>query len=339
MECKNRDKTVDILRGLGILIMIMGHIIYVKDFRIWYHSFHMPIFYIVSGYFFNATIEDEGAFIGRKARALLLPYLFWGIFHILYNYILCGDGQALRNSVIACYVKPTAGGIPIAGALWFFPALFWINVIYFFIGRLIKNQWCLFGVSIIVGFCGMIAAQVGIHLPLAMDSALVGVAFFATGAFLHNVREKRADIGGHIFQMKWYAFVLILVVITWLIFYNDEVNFRSGVYNNCILAYVNAVVSTILLWNISGMIAAKPVRMKCFGNALASIGENSVIYVCLNEWMIACIKPAYTSVGENNVLWQIIASLMTLATVCFACHVVMKAMGQSKTLRKYVGRK
>lgn len=60
MENRNeRDKSVDIMRGFAIIVMIMGHIgigitTHDKNFSIWYHAWHMPVFYIVSGYFFRA---------------------------------------------------------------------------------------------------------------------------------------------------------------------------------------------------------------------------------------------------------------------------------------------
>lgn len=94
---KGRDKTVDILRGLGIVLMIMGHIgvgvqPYEQYFWIWYHGFHMPLFYVISGYFFAQSNVDEGDFIFHKARTLLVPYLFWGILHIIYRYVELGVG-------------------------------------------------------------------------------------------------------------------------------------------------------------------------------------------------------------------------------------------------------
>lgn len=342
---ENRDKTVDILRGLGIILMIMGHIEigaqpYDQYFSIWYHAFHMPMFYVISGYFFVGLEVDESTFIGHKARKLLIPYFFWGVFHILYSYVWRGgDNGSLYNSIINFFVDPTIAGVPIAGALWFLPALFWIDVIFFEMNRVIKNRWLLFFASLIVGLCGMIATKGGIHLPMALDSALVGVAFYATGFLIREIGDGK--IKEYVFHMKWYFLIFLMIAVTYLTFYNGEVNFRSGVYGNFAITYVNVVASTILLWNLSGIIAEKFNKgiFYLFKEILSSIGRNSIIYVCLNQWMIECIRPAYTSVGGDWFVWQcIIARALTLVTVCFACHVVMKIMGQNSKLRKYVGK-
>lgn len=47
-----RVKYVDLVRTLGIILMIMGHVGFGKTFDYWIHAFHMPIFFIISGYFF-----------------------------------------------------------------------------------------------------------------------------------------------------------------------------------------------------------------------------------------------------------------------------------------------
>ncbi|MBD5517658.1 MAG: acyltransferase family protein [Lachnospiraceae bacterium] len=342
---ENRDKTVDILRGFGIVLMIMGHIKigaqpYDQYFSIWYHGFHMPLFYVVSGYFFVRSNVDEGDFIFRKARTLLVPYLFWGIFHIIYSF-LEGGGEAgvLYSNIINLLVNPTVAGVPIAGALWFLPALFWINVIYFFMSKFIRNNRMLFLASLVVGVCGMVAGRRGVHLPMAIDVALVGVAFFATGSLLREMGDGR--IKEHIFHMKWYVFMVLLIVVNCLLFYNGEVNFRSGVYENFLITYANAVISTILLWNVARVMMTKFTKgLPCmFKESMISIGQNSIIYLCLNQWMVKCIRPVYTSVGGDLFVWQcVVARGLTLVTVCFICHVVMRVMERSCRLRKYVGK-
>lgn len=39
---------IDIIRGIGILLMIMGHIDFGENFDIYIHAFHMPVFYVIS---------------------------------------------------------------------------------------------------------------------------------------------------------------------------------------------------------------------------------------------------------------------------------------------------
>ena len=76
---KQRNSTIDIARGIAIIVMIMGHVeigILEHDswFSIWYHAWHMPIFFIVSGYFFDrkeyggSLVNDNGTGCGSFAN-------------------------------------------------------------------------------------------------------------------------------------------------------------------------------------------------------------------------------------------------------------------------------
>ena len=64
MENK-RDIRFDWMRGIGILLMIVGHTILVDGFGYRFiYSFHMPLFFLISGYFANGvTISRGGGFV------------------------------------------------------------------------------------------------------------------------------------------------------------------------------------------------------------------------------------------------------------------------------------
>lgn len=69
-EEKKRNLTLDFAKGFAIILMIYDHIIgHGKVIT----SFHMPLFFIISGYLlkdqpFRQTLK-------KKAKGLLLPYL------------------------------------------------------------------------------------------------------------------------------------------------------------------------------------------------------------------------------------------------------------------------
>lgn len=341
---QERDKTVDILRGLGIILMIMGHIGIGMEkpdayFSVWYHAFHMPLFYVISGYFFSGRKMKTEKFIVKKAKQLLIPYFFWGMFHIVYNFIECGSIEMFRSSIIeSLIVRPTGEGILYAGALWFLPTLFWINAIYMIMNRMIKNKVFLYVAAVVIGVCGMEATTHGIFCPLALDSALVGVPFMAVGDFMKEQKDSR--FVKEILHMKWSVFVLLFVLINGMIFYNDEVNFRDGKYGIFMLTFINAVMGTILLWNISRVIEEK-LGSNIFhtvSDILALIGRNSVIFVCLNQRAIALTLPSYASILADVVAWQLIARGMTLITVIFECYIVMRVMAGNDKLKVFVGK-
>lgn len=65
-----RNDTYDIVKGIAIILMVIGHSgcpYYLKNYI---YLFHMPIFYFVSGYFFN---EKYLNIIKRKLNQLYRP--------------------------------------------------------------------------------------------------------------------------------------------------------------------------------------------------------------------------------------------------------------------------
>lgn len=58
MLSRERVHYIDVARGIAIILMVLGHILEVETIgRELVFSFHMPLFLIVSGYFFS----DKGS--------------------------------------------------------------------------------------------------------------------------------------------------------------------------------------------------------------------------------------------------------------------------------------
>ena len=77
MSENNRRKDVDLLRFIGILLMIMGHVGFGGQFNKYIHAFHMPMWFILSGFFIKTNIDYKSFFV-KKARLLLIPFFIWG---------------------------------------------------------------------------------------------------------------------------------------------------------------------------------------------------------------------------------------------------------------------
>lgn len=67
---KNRNINIDIIKGIGIILMVGGHC--GMPFTHFIYLFHMAIFFMASGYCFNAsnseTMQDVLSFVKRKFK-------------------------------------------------------------------------------------------------------------------------------------------------------------------------------------------------------------------------------------------------------------------------------
>src|SRR3989339_1325652 len=91
MAEKKREIYWDIVKGLGIAAVVFGH----SGFAYWpviilINYYHLPIFFFVSGFFYNDTYStDPYAYIGRKLRTLWWPMIQYVVaFILLHNLFL-----------------------------------------------------------------------------------------------------------------------------------------------------------------------------------------------------------------------------------------------------------
>ena len=83
---RNRLDWLDLLKCLAMLLVVFGHVnkdVANTTLRYYIYSFHMPLFFIISGTAFYLQINKrEYSFkdmLKNKARTLLKPYLLFNI--------------------------------------------------------------------------------------------------------------------------------------------------------------------------------------------------------------------------------------------------------------------
>ncbi len=74
MSTSKRIDYVDLFRGVGIILMIMGHIGFGSKFDYFIHAFHMPMFFFISGFFFkkkNVSLKEPCEQQGKNLAVTL----------------------------------------------------------------------------------------------------------------------------------------------------------------------------------------------------------------------------------------------------------------------------
>ena len=124
-----RYRFVDIARGIGMLSVVIGHHIilsnsgtpFEKSFCDFFWSFHMPLFFILSGYFFNIQKYSIKQQVIKDAKHILLPCVVT-IFASYFYDIIIGNVPAAKlitRSVAAIFLLVQPIGV------WFLLSLFW----------------------------------------------------------------------------------------------------------------------------------------------------------------------------------------------------------------------
>lgn len=97
--------------------------------NIFFFSFRMPLFFIVSGLFFRLSLVNKGTgnFIKNRAQTILYPLIIWGTIHITLQLIFSDYVNAIRqpSDYFRLLYQPRS-----IEQFWYLNALFFVSVLY-----------------------------------------------------------------------------------------------------------------------------------------------------------------------------------------------------------------
>lgn len=131
------NMTFCILSGLAMIMVVAGHLGYdlmAVGGLFPYYSFHVPLFMFISGYFYKDGEEEHPlAYVKKKCKRLLLPYLIWNLIYGLIALFLRTRGFAMGEEISfrTLFLMPFLHGYQFIYnyAAWFVPVLFIIEII------------------------------------------------------------------------------------------------------------------------------------------------------------------------------------------------------------------
>lgn len=312
-----RVEYIDLFRAFGILLMIMGHIKFGSHFDQWIHGFHMPMFFFISGWFFKRR-DQTGPQIRKKARTLLLPYLVFELTQWLLLMPFVPEYRTPRVllSVFALNTSKipvesgTYGISPIPGAMWFLTAIFFAELLYILLDRLLDRGWKLHAAVAVLVVLGMAAPSVlPVRLPWALDAAFVGLGFF------HIARIARGTKAEKLLDLKFWQAAVLGAAITVSILVFPKINMRTGAYGWYLPFWLNALGAIVAGWNLSRYLE----RFLCRGGFLQTvsawlkgIGKNSIIYLCWNQTVILAVTKGLDLLGVHGVLAKLPILVLTM---------------------------
>lgn len=222
---KNHYYWIDYAKTIGLLLMILGHGNMVNDeFCHYIYSFHMPLFFIISG-LLTRTPNGGGIItsIQKNFMALMVPYFCMNIFCLLFFLFVEYFQGELDFNVLKSHIWAILLGVgynvnsikPVCTAMWFFYALFIIKLLY---NVFPKNR---FSKVIQVAICFVIVkilALYHIDTYVPLDSAIMAYPFFIVGAESKHFFSRKIKISLHSF----FVILLILSATYFISSYNGR---------------------------------------------------------------------------------------------------------------------
>ena len=151
-----RNRALDSVKGIAVLLVVFGHYIPASspDYWRWFagsfiYSFHMPVFFIISGYLFGRGRQPLGPravlrFSGKKAQRLMVPFLCVAF---LYLFIKLPAQffftMSMPVSLDSFWILLEDPGHFYAPFLWFLETLFLIFVLFVLLLQVVRNKYFL----------------------------------------------------------------------------------------------------------------------------------------------------------------------------------------------------
>lgn len=118
-KCNGRIQWIDIAKAIAIILMVVGHTSIPSIASDFIYAFHMPLFFIASGWTTNWNKYSFCDFIKKRSISLLFPFFFYSVIvlfiHVHYGWMTMDEWL----------VKGWGDGY----ALWFIPVLFIATII------------------------------------------------------------------------------------------------------------------------------------------------------------------------------------------------------------------
>jgi fucose 4-O-acetylase-like acetyltransferase len=317
-----RNQTISICKGIAIILMVIGHADCPGLLGRFLYEFHMPLFFITAGYFFNLKyLNDEKTFVVKRLKGLYLPFLKWSIlFTLLHNVFFklniindqFGNGTKggvahlyswhdIQRNILYSVTQMGGYDVFLNGAFWFFRALLISSIAYLVLFKLLrKNSWLRCenahiaanrtGITVCLVMLLWAAWKTGCNLPITNIPQggyreLMGTFFFGVGFLLHE--------NPRFLHTTWWTcagcFAIVLGFSVWL---TADMSWFSS-FDHFLKLPVPAIAGFIMTYHLSSAIEKRHNIIRRF---LVYCGDNTLpifVFHILSYKVVSLIKIAY----------------------------------------------
>lgn len=318
MKTENaRNNYIDFLRGLAIILMIFGHMIdyglvlgicipeQKKIFQIIHniiYSFHMPLFFTISGY--SLAINDHGINsvttlwkrIKREIVSLYVPYLsfvivYWIARFFASSFLGCQLVDPLETEMGELFHLLVAG----KSLSWFLLSLLLVRIVFDIVQYLGNEYWCLGLFLVIAGINIVVSNRLIVYLSYGL--------FFSIGYLISR---------NNVCILKKSVLSCVLLII-FLITLGIGTIFLG---KNSIIDLITAVILSTIPFLI------RPNQEK---NYICEIGKNSMLYYITHGIVNGiCITLFYSVLSmKYNLVLSIVGVVFQLIVIAIV-HIIVE---------------
>ncbi len=320
---KNRNNYIDLAKGIGIILVVLGH--HETKLTDYIYSFHMPLFFILSGMLYKTNLKYKELFF-KKANSIIKPYVKYS-FLLYFLWILVNKFQNINID----YVEGLRGiflGVKIKNIstmdwgvqLWFLLCLFIIINYFYVISRFFK-KYTIILLILFIFTNHYFVENLGFRNYWCFLTGMVCLIFYSFGYYFKEILNKETSKEFNL--IIFILFFLISIIFSKL---NGRANILVNNYQNYFYFIIAGVSGFLWLYYF--------IKLVNFQNMiLYKIGKNSLFIMAFHERVMTFIKfilryfPSIKIDGSS-----IIISLILSSVQIFVCLLLIEL--QNKIFKK-----
>ena len=344
IQNNTRKQYLDIAKGIGIILVVLGHCPQVYNpLKQWIYTFHMPLFFIVSGMVWNRLSHEKKGFFSKsflidKLYRLIVPCYIWGVFYMILNAIINREFSSIMS--IGYLLYGSQSGLSHAGSLtslWFLPCMFLavcaFELIQMTAGKTDKRTPLLL-ISIVTAIIGIFLPRISGGYPWSLDVAFLAVAFMLFGYLGEEYCEriKNAWALGTIAIMA--AILLTLTFGLNLPYVNiNNVDMAGRYLGKPLLYFLDAVAGSIAVLSASRLLEKK----SAINHGLAYLGKKTIPVFIIHKPVVQVLGKLLYRVGIPDVVTVIVSVVVALGISIVAYKIIERvfpaAFGERRDTR------
>lgn len=338
MSSTKRIGYIDIAKGIAFIFIVVGHVglVFSSDavqggmpplLERFAFTFHLPTFFILSGYFFHADQPLNGALVKKGLRSLILPYAATSLIIILG----CAMAGQLRNgsgtTELVRWGQAALWGagaqrdvslwhVERIGGIWFLLALFWAQLIVAATHRL-KEPTRLCALT-----CFLALAVYSNHivwLPFSIQSGLGCAIYLYVGMLVrrHGWLERGS--------LRIWQWLVLWAIWGTVVAFGGRASLAMGDYPLGVLDVLGGIAGCACICAVSGVIER---HLGPISRVLQLIGRNTLPLFALHiaedniiSWATIGIAASH-AFGGFSATWVIVLIVRltldaTLASIAY----------------------
>lgn len=212
-----RLEEFDVLKGIGILLVVLGHCKINATLSQMIFSFHVPLFFIVSGFFYYR--QNPSDLLKKTFMRLIVPWAFFVVLNIFYetarNISSAFDFQQAIVDTWESIDLMNEDSYLFYRSIWFLLVLFMVGNVYNLANYLLakfhkeNSPWieCFVLITYIVGY----QLQKHCDLPFYLDTALSVILYYHLGFRLRSLLPKIGN--GTLWQSPWLSVLVFAAMM------------------------------------------------------------------------------------------------------------------------------